>query len=82
MADAGIDDGDTVVVENRQFPEVNDIVVAMDDEGANTLKRYKGVNANGQARLAYENAENYPGREILLDSIRIQGIAKFVIKKL
>ena len=82
MADAGIDDGDTVVVENRQFPEVNDIVVAMDDEGANTLKRYKGVNANGQARLAYENAENYPGREILLDSMRIQGIAKFVIKKL
>jgi repressor LexA len=82
MVDAGIDEGDTVVVENIQFPEKNDIVVAMDDEGANTLKRYKGSNKKGQARLAYENEERYPGKELLLDSMRIQGIAKFVIKKL
>ena len=82
MVDAGIEDGDTVVVENRQFPEKDDIVVAMDEEGANTLKRYKGANKKGQARLAYENVERYPGKEILLDSMRIQGIARFVIKKL
>lgn len=82
MVDAGIDEGDTVVVENRQYPEKNDIVVAMDEEGANTLKRYKGTNKNGQARLAYENEDRYPGKEILLDSMRIQGIARFVIKKL
>ena len=82
MTDAGIDDGDTVVVENRQYPEKNDIVVAMDEEGANTLKRYRGVNKKGQAVLAYENDEDYPGKVILLDSMRIQGIARFVIKKL
>ena len=82
MVDAGIDEGDTVVVENRQYPEKHDIVVAMDEEGANTLKRYKGTNKKGQARLAYENEERYPGKEILLDSMRIQGIARFVIKKL
>ena len=82
MVDAGIDEGDTVVVENRQCPEKNDIVVAMDEEGANTLKRYKGTNKKGQARLAYENEDRYPGKEILLDSMRIQGIARFVIKKL
>ncbi|MBQ6171468.1 MAG: repressor LexA [Clostridia bacterium] len=82
MVDAGIDEGDTVVVENRQYPEKNDIVVAMDEEGSNTLKRYKGTNKKGQARLAYENKERYPGKEILLDSMRIQGIARFVIKKL
>ncbi len=82
MNDAGIEQGDYVVVENRQFPDKNDIVVAMDEEGANTLKRYKGVNKNGQARLAYENEKEYPGKEILLDQMRIQGIARFVIKKL
>ncbi len=82
MEDAGIEDGDTVVVENIQIPEKNDIVVAIDDEGANTLKRYKGSNKKGQARLAYENESRYPGKEILLDRMRIQGIARFVIKKL
>lgn len=81
MVDAGIEDGDTVVVENKQYAEKNDIVVAMDDEGANTLKRYKGCR-KGKAVLAYENIDKYPGEEILLDKMRIQGIARFVIKKL
>ncbi len=82
MDDAGIEHGDYVVVENTNFPEKNDIVVAMDEEGANTLKRFKGSNKKGQARLAYENESKYPGKEILLDQMRIQGVARFVIKKL
>ena len=82
MEDAGIEDGDTVVVENSQYPKKNDIVVAIDEEGGNTLKRFKGSNKKGQARLAYENEGRYPGKEILLDQMNIQGIAKFVIKKL
>lgn len=81
MVDAGIEDGDTVVVENNLYAEKNDIVVAMDDEGANTLKRYKG-SRKGKAVLAYENNDRYPEKEILLDKMRIQGIARFVIKKL
>ena len=81
MVDAGIEDGDTVVVENNLYAEKNDIVVAMDDEGANTLKRFKG-SRKGKAVLAYENNDRYPGKEILLDKMRIQGIARFVIKKL
>ena len=82
MDDAGIEHGDYVVVENTNIMEKNDIVVAVDEEGANTLKRSKGSNKKGQARLAYENESKYPGKEILLDQMRIQGIAKFVIKKL
>ena len=82
MEDADIDDGDLVVVENKQYADKNDIVVAMDEEGANTLKRFKGINAKGQARLAYENEEKYPDKEILIDQMRIQGVARFVIKKL
>ena len=82
MEDAGIEEGDIVVVENRQYPEKNEIVVAMDEEGANTLKRYKGTNEKGQATLAFENERKYKGKEIHLDQMRIQGIARFVIKKL
>jgi repressor LexA len=82
MEDAGIEEGDIVVVENRQYPEKNEIVVAMDEEGANTLKRYKGTNEKGQATLAFENERRYHGKEIHLDQMRIQGIARFVIKKL
>ena len=54
----------------------------MDEEGANTLKRYKGTNEKGQATLAFENERKYKGKEIHLDQMRIQGIARFVIKKL
>ena len=43
MIDAGIDEGDYVVVENRQNAEKEDIVVALDEEGANTLKRFKEI---------------------------------------
>ena len=82
MVDAGIEEGDIVVVENRQYPEKNEIVVAMDEEGANTLKRYKGTNEKGQATLAFENERKYKGKEIHLDQMRIQGVARFVIKKL
>ena len=82
MVDAGISDGDCVVVENAFCPEKNDIVVATDEEGANTLKRFTGINGKGQAVLAYENQSRYLGEKILLDRARIQGIARFVIKKL
>lgn len=82
MEDAGIEEGDIVVVENRQYPEKNEIVVAMDEDGANTLKRYKGMTEKGQAKLAFENERKYKGKEIHLDQMRIQGIARFVIKKL
>ena len=81
MEDAGIDEGDYVVVENVREPARNDIVVSMDGDGENTLKRYKGPDKEGRARLAYENESAYPGREILLDRMSIQGVARFVIKK-
>jgi len=81
MEDAGIEDGDLIVIENNQYPQKNDIVVALDEESANTLKRYKGSNASGQAILAYENEKRYPGKEIILDQMSIQGIARFIIKR-
>ncbi len=81
MEDAGIGEGDFVVVENVKEPHKDDIVVAMDGDGANTLKRFKGSGGKGRARLAYENESVYPGKEILVDRMMIQGVARFVIKK-
>ena len=83
MVDAGIDDGDYIVVENRQNAQKEEIVVALDEEGANTLKRLKGINKKTKkVILAYENQAVYPDKTLEMDQMRIQGVAKFVIKKL
>ena len=82
MVDAGIDEGDFIVVENTPVAAKNDIVVAMDDDNQNTLKRYKGLNKDGKAVLAYENDNQYPNEKLIIDKMRIQGIARFVIKRI
>ena len=83
MVDAGIDDGDYIVVENRQNANRDEIVVALDEEGANTLKRLKGINKKTKkVILAFENQAVYPDKTLEMDQMRIQGVAKFVIKKL
>ena len=82
MVDAGIDEGDFIVVENTPVATKNDIVVAMDDDNQNTLKRYKGLNKDGKAVLAYENDNQYPNEKLIIDKMRIQGIARFVIKRI
>ena len=82
MVDAGIDEGDFIVVENTPVATKNDIVVAMDDDNQNTLKRYKGLNKDGRAVLAYENDNQYPNEKLIIDKMRIQGIARFVIKRI
>lgn len=79
MEDAGIHDGDLVVIEKKLTCEPGDIVVALDNEGQNTLKAYGGIH-NGKAVLEYMNEAVYPGKEILVDSLEIQGVAKMVIK--
>ncbi len=82
MVDAGIDEGDFIVVENTPVAAKNDIVVAMDDDNQNMLKRYKGLNKDGNAVLAYENDNRYPNEKLIIDKMRIQGIARFVIKRI
>ena len=42
MEDAGIFDGDMVVIRIQQTAETGDIVVALDEENRNTLKRFGG----------------------------------------
>ena len=76
MIEAGIGDGDLVVIRQQNSAENGEIVVALMDEEA-TLKRF--YKEEDQIRLHPENSEM---EDILVSDCRIQGVAVNVIKKL
>ena len=83
MVDAGIEDGDLVVIRKQQEASVGDIVVALDESNANTLKKYGGIDAASHAAiLLYQNQEKYPDKRILVKELIVQGVARHVIKAL
>ena len=82
MEDAGIAEGDLVVILKQPSAEVGDIVVALDDKNQNTLKRFGGFDDNHRVILEYMNEDVYPGKTILVKELMVQGIAKHVIKSL
>ena len=76
MIDAGIDEGDLVVVRKQNAAENGQIAVALVD-GEGTLKRiYK---EDGQIRLHPENSSM---NDIFVTDCEVQGVAVHVIKKL
>lgn len=83
MEDAGISEGDYVVISRKQECSEGDIVVALDGDGQNTLKRFGGIDEkSGCAILEYENREVYGDKVILVKELVIQGVASHVIKAL
>jgi len=78
---AGIDDGDLIVVEKNVQERLGDIVVALDDENCNTLKR---LAYDKKKRKHYLQAEsdNPVNHDIYPRHISVQGVARHVIKKL
>lgn len=76
MINAGIDDGDFVIVRKQNTAEYNQIVVALVEDDA-TLKRFRPE--NGIYRLHAENP-NYD--DIIVESCIVQGVAVKVIKNL
>lgn len=76
MNDAGIEDGDLVVIRQQETAEVGQIVVA-EIENEATLKRY--YPEENHVRL---KAENPAYKDILTKVCRIQGIAVKVMKDL
>lgn len=83
MVDAGIEDGDMIVIRMQESAAVGDIVVALDENSENTLKMYGGIDGDtGDIILRYANEKKYPGRRILVKQLRVQGVAKQVIKSL
>lgn len=81
MIDAGIDEGDLVLIELCHEANEGDLVVALDPEGENTLKRYAGKDKDDYV-LAYMNEAQYPGKALRVKSFIVQGVARHVIKTL
>lgn len=83
MVDAGIDEDDLLVIERNCPAHEGDIVVALDEDNQNTLKRYRGFDKKTKRYiLEYENVERYPGKVIKVKSFEVQGVARHVIKAL
>lgn len=83
MIDAGINEGDLVVIKKEASARVGDIVVALDENNENTLKTYAGIdNDSSYALLKYENRKAYPGKVIKVKKLVVQGVAKHIIKSL
>ena len=82
MEDEGIEDGDLVVVRMESEPKKGDLVIAMDAENRNTLKKYGGVNRkNRKAMLLYCNQKEYGDKVIYVERLVCQGVVSHVIKK-
>ena len=83
MIDAGIAEGDLLVIERGCDVSDGDIVVALDEDYQNTLKRYIGFDVQEQMYLlAYENKSKYPDKVIKVKQFDVQGVARQVIKTL
>ena len=78
MTEAGIDEGDMVVVRKQNYADCGDIVVAL-IENETTLKTYYPEPENKRVRLHPENSDM---KDIIVKECNIQGVAKHVIKKL
>ncbi len=78
MVDAGIDEGDMVVVRKQDHANCGDIVVALVGNET-TLKTYYPEPESKRIRLHPENAGM---EDIIVRACNIQGVAKHVIKKL
>lgn len=78
MVEAGIDDGDLVLIRQQDNAEEGQIVVALIDDEA-TLKRFYPEPENHRIRLHPENSHM---NDIFVDRCEIQGIAVKVLKEL
>lgn len=78
MINAGIDDGDLVLIKQQAYAEKGQIVVALMEDEA-TLKRYYPEPSKRRIRL---HPENDSMQDIYVDNCIIQGVAVKVIKDL
>lgn len=83
MVDAGIEEDDLLVIERNCPASEGDIVVALDQDGQNTLKRFAGYDEDEACYLlSYQNEAKYPGAVIKVKRFVVQGVARHVIKSL
>ena len=78
---AGIDEDDYIVVQKDVEARVGDIVVALDDEDCNTLKRL-AYDKEGKKHYLQSESNNPIHHDIYPRYMSIQGVARRVIKAL
>lgn len=79
MIEAQINEGDLVIIREQQTANVGDIVVALTDEGKNTLKR---LSFDEERQSYFLHPENKDMEDIYVSDLRVQGVATHVIKAL
>lgn len=79
MIEAGIDDGDLVLVRQQDHADPGQIVVALIDEDEATLKRFYPEPSKGIIRL---HPENSALDDIIVEKCAIQGVAVHAVKSL
>lgn len=77
MIEAGIEPGDLVVIERQENAKEGDIVVALGNGNGSSLKRLLK-----KGRKYILHPENEKLEDIVVDKLEIQGVARFVIKRL
>lgn len=79
MVDAGIDDGDLVIIKRTERAFDNQIIAALTEDGT-TLKRYR-ISEDGEAFLMAENKSYTSEKRYLYpETIVVQGVALKIIK--
>ena len=82
MEDEGIEDGDLVVIRQDPDPKEGDLVIALDEENRNTLKKYGGKDLKTRKIiLEYCNKAVYGDKKILVKQLVCQGVVSHIIKK-
>ncbi len=79
MINADINDGDLVVIRKTTEAKPGNIVVALDEDRANTLKTLRFDSSSGRYFLHPENSEY---NDIYPAEISIQGVATHIIKSI
>ena len=77
MIEAGIEDGDMVVVDAEKPAAIGDKVVALDGNGQSTLKTLRYDEAKSRYYLHPENSR-LP--DIYVDELIVQGVVRYIIK--
>ena len=78
MIEAGIFDGDTVLIKETNAAELGDIVVALVDDEEATLKRFR--RQDGKIALEAANPA-YETRILTADRVKVQGKLAGLIRK-
>ena len=82
MVDAGINEGDYVIVRKQSSAKVGDLVVALYDNGLNNLKKLCYDEDRQRYYLYSCNADQETYAPICVDELQVQGVAVRVMHNL